>query len=175
MNLIDDFYSSEDYATMFTIASHTSYRAMYQPTETHFYDRLKAYPCYQSTEFRSDDTPFKIFIKTFEEKSKLKVLEFTSVFRKILSSELDTVFKYGNTPHIDSNKWDFAGVVYYSIESLYDGTAIYSSQAHREPNLIIGAKSNRCVFYNPLTWHSPLQDKNTTTRLIQPFFIKIEK
>jgi hypothetical protein len=174
MKIIDDFYSSENYATMFTIASHTSYSAMYQPEETHFYDRLKAYPCYQSSEFRPDDTPYKILVKTFEEKNKLKVLECSSVFRKILSSELETIFKYGVAPHIDNKKYDFAGVVYYNIESLYDGTAIYSSQSHREPNIIVGAKSNRCVFYNPLTWHSPLQDKNTITRLIQPFFIKID-
>ena len=175
MNIIDDFYSDEDYATMFTIAYHANYHATYQPQEIHFYDRLKAYPCYQSREFRTEDTPYKVFVKTVEQKNEVKILEGKSCFRKILSSELGNIFKYGISPHTDQEKYDFAGVVYYNIESLYDGTALYSSQFHREPNLIVGAKSNRCVFYSPLKWHSPLQDKNTTVRLIQPFFIKIEK
>jgi len=175
MNLIDDFYSAEDYATMFTMASHANYHSAYQPSKIYFYNRLKAYPCYQSNDFIIDSIGYQIFVKTFEEKSKLKVLEFKSFFRKILSSELENIFKYGSVPHIDGEGNDFAGVIYYNIESLYDGTATYTSAFHREPTMIVGAKSNRCVFYPTSTWHSPLQDKNTEVRLIQPFFVKIEK
>lgn len=175
MYIIDDFYSVEDYEKMFTNASSVKYTATYQPNERFFQDRLKAYPCYQSDEFKFEDNVAKIFIKTFEEKSKFRLLTVKSYFRKILSSELKTIFKYGIASHQDSTKFDFAGVIYYNIHSLYDGTAIYSSAAHREPDIIIGAKTNRCVFYNPQLFHSPLHDKDTEVRLIQPFFITIEK
>ena len=175
MNIIDDFYSSKDYETIFTIAFHSNYYSSYQPKKIHFHDRLKAYPCYETNEMTSENVVYDIFIKTFTEKTKLKVLKCNSFFRKILSSELENVFKYGFVPHIDDTQYDFAGVIYYNIESLYDGTATYTSLFHREPSIIIGAKTNRCVFYPTNTWHSPLHDKNTKERLIQPFFVKIEK
>ena len=64
---------------------------------------------------------------------------------------------------------------YYNINSLYDGTAIYDDLYQREPSMIIGAKTNKCVFYDAKQLHAPLQDKDTETRLIQPFFIKLQK
>jgi hypothetical protein len=41
-----------------------------------------------------------------------------------------------------------------------------------EPDVIVGAKPNRCVFYDSQIYHKPLQDPNTEIRIIQPFFIK---
>ena len=51
---------------------------------------------------------------------------------------------------------------------------MYDGWHTREPTIIIGAKSNRCVFYNSQAWHAPLQEKETEKRLVQPFFIKLK-
>jgi len=175
MSIIYNFYSNEDYAKMHSLALSNLYAATYQPNKIYFEDRLKAYPCYETAKFLIDSMAYNIFKETFEKKTNFKILNLKSFFRKILSSELKIIFKYGTIPHRDSEEYDIAGVIYYNINSLYDGTAIYDNLYQREPSMIIGAKTNKCVFYDANQLHAPLQDKDTETRLIQPFFIKLQK
>jgi hypothetical protein len=128
--------------------------------------------------FLETDIPYKIFYKTFEEKTGFTIDKLSTRFRKIYSSELEHVFKYGLRPHNDSAIWDIAGVIHFNAFSLDDGTAIFSdfeNNNHQiEPDIIIGAKPNRCVFYNSQIPHRPLQNKHTEMRIIQPFFIKFK-
>lgn len=179
LKIIDNFYKKEDFDFMSTATMLNPYRTYWQPNGNFFIGKTNVYPCYETTEFLNDSQLFNIFINTFQEKSGILIENVTTFFRKIYSNELEHVFKYGLRPHKDEVNGDIAGVIYYNTFSLHDGTGIFSgmdvNKDQIEPDIIIGAKPNRCVYYDPNIWHRPLQDKNTEMRIVQPFFIKIKK
>jgi hypothetical protein len=83
-------------------------------------------------------------------------------------------------PHIDKTKvknedfeYDVAGVIYYNTWSLEDGTYFFSGKDQIEPDIMIGAKPNRCIFYKTDIFHCPGHNKKTDVRLVQPFFISL--
>jgi len=178
LNIIDNFYSSNDFQYMMNAALLNSYKPFCQPNNKFFFKRTDAYACFETKEFTENDITNNIFQKTFREKTNLKIKRVLSLFRKINSKELTKVFKYGMPPHQDDKKWNIAGVVYYNTFGLDDGTGLFpgydKDSFQIEPDIIIGAKPNRCVFYDSQIWHRPLQDKNTETRIVQPFFITLE-
>jgi hypothetical protein len=176
INLIEDFYDSNDFGLITVEANFSQYKSTYQPAGKYFTNRLKAYPCYETnTFFDNNSLLVNIFINTFHKKTNYKIKKIETLFRKIYSKELKTIFEYKLSPHQDPEKYDFAGVVYLNSWSLKDGTALYSFREQIEPDLIIGSKPNRCVFYSSGHWHSPCQDPETEMRIVQPFFITLEK
>jgi len=179
LKIIDNFYKKNDFEHMLSSSILNPYKSTLQPNDKFFISRSNAYPCYETTKFLKDTSLFEIFTKTFEEKTGFIIEDVNTFFRKIYSSELEHVLKYGLRPHTDENKYNIAGVIYYNTFSLNDGTAIFSGMEENncqiEPDIIVGSKPNRCVFYCSSIWHRPLQDKNTEVRIIQPFFIKIKK
>ena len=173
INIIDNFYEGIEFNLIFTYAGTAPYRSTYQPNETYYPDRLKAYPCYETKALTPEDNVFNVFCSTLEKKSNLKIKTVNTFFRKILRSELDHIFKYKLSPHRDNKEYDIAGLIYLNTWNLKDGTNIYSMRDQIEPDVLVGSKPNRCVFYKSDVWHGPSHDKKTEMRLIQPFFIKL--
>jgi hypothetical protein len=178
LHIIDSFYSSEDFQYMMTASMLNPYFTTWQPNNKFFVSRTNAYPCFETKEFQENDITNNIFFKTLKQKTNLKIKNGLTFFRKIYSKELNKVFKYGMLPHQDAKKYNFAGIVYYNTLGLDDGTGLFSDydkdSFQIEPDIIIGAKPNRCVFYDSQIWHRPLQDKDTEMRVVQPFFITLE-
>jgi len=179
INIIDNFYEPNEFNEVVTVAHLNPYTATYQPNDIFYPDRLKAYPCYETKVLDSQDLLFKTFCSTFEKKSNLKIKAVKTFIRKILNSELEHVFKYRLPSHQDNgsvlgNKVQIAGLIYINTFNLIDGTYIYSHQHQIEPDIMVGSKPNRCVYYSSDLWHSPGHDKNTEIRLVQPFFITLE-
>jgi hypothetical protein len=173
IDIIENFYEESDFNLINTSANLNPYNATYQPNDVFYPDRLRAYPCYETKSFAENDKPFHIFCSTFEKKSNLKIKTVKTFFRKILSSELKHVFEYRLSPHKDSDEENIAGVIYINTWNLEDGTYFYSYRNQIKPDIIIGSKPNRCVYYNSNLWHSPGHDKETEVRIIQPFFITL--
>jgi hypothetical protein len=178
LNIIDNFYSSEDFQYMITAALLNPYISSWQPYNKFFLSRANAYPCFETKEFQQNDITSAIFLKTLQQKTNLKIKTALTFFRKIYSKELDKIFKYGMYPHQDEKKFNLAGIIYYNSYGLDDGTGLFSDYSENnfqiEPDVIVGSKPNRCVFYDSQIWHRPFQDKNTETRIVQPFFITLE-
>jgi hypothetical protein len=178
LNIIDNFYSSEDFQYMMTVSLLNPYQTLWQPTNKFFVSRANAYPCFETKEFKENDVASNIFLNTFKQKTNFKIKTFSTFFRKIYSKELKNIFKYGMRPHKDAAKYNFAGIIHYNTFGLDDGTGMFSNYGENdfqiEPDVIIGSKPNRCVFYDSQIWHKPLQDKNTEMRIVQPFFITLE-
>ena len=178
LNIIDNFYSLENFQYMTTASLLNSYQSLWQPNDKFFVSRANAYPCFETKEFKENDMATNIFLNTFEKKTNLKIKFLLTFFRKIYSKELKNIFKYGMSPHKDDKKYNFAGIIHYNTFGLDDGTGMFSNYEENnfqiEPDVIIGSKPNRCVFYDSQIWHKPLQDKNTEMRIVQPFFIITE-
>jgi hypothetical protein len=178
LKIIDNFYSLEDFQYIITASLLNTYQALWQPIGKSFVSRANAYPCFQTKPFLENDIATQIFLKTFEQKSNFKIKNLLTFFRKIYSKELKNIFKYGMAPHQDEKNFNLAGIIHFNTFGLDDGTGIFSSHEENnfqiEPDIIIGAKPNRCVFYDSQLWHRPLQDSNTEMRIVQPFFITLE-
>jgi hypothetical protein len=178
LKIIDNFYDEKDFNFMIKETMLNTYKVCWQPNEQKFNNRANAYACYETNVFIELDTPYKLFFKTFQEKTGFIIETLNTFFRKIYSSELGHIFKYGLRPHKDSVEHDVAGIIHFNTFSLNDGTGIFSEFENNnyqiEPDVIVGAKPNRCVFYESQIWHRPLQDKNTEMRIVQPFFIKFK-
>ncbi len=177
--IIDNFFSSENFEYMMTSAMLSTYKKTWQPNSQVLLNRANSYACYETKEFTHSDKSLKLFLNTFQEKTGMVVIEFNTFFRKIYSKELKNIFKYGIIPHQDNEKYNLAGIVHYNSTGIDDGTGLYSSNEKEifyqiEPDVLIGAKPNRCVFYDSQIWHRPLQDENNEMRIVQPFFLKIK-
>ena len=176
--VIDNFYSPEDFNFMVSASLLNPYDTTYQPNSNFMHRKENGYICHETKEFNKEDLAFNLFYRTFQEKTLLKVNFIRTHFRKIYSSDIPHVFKYGMSPHQDrigtTGEINIAGVVHINASGLEDGTALFSSNEQIEPDIIIGAVPNRCVFYDPKIWHRPLQDKRTELRIIQPFFMKVD-
>jgi len=177
LKIIDNFYSPENFAFMMTSAMLSSYNGTWQPNGKSYLNRSNSYACHETKSFVDSDEPFKLFINTFQKKTGFIVEKSNTLFRKIYSKDLKNIFKYGVIPHQDDEKYNIAGIIHYNSSGLDDGTGLYSirdKEVHYqiEPDIIIGAKPNRCVFYDSQIWHRPLQDENNEMRIVQPFFLK---
>ena len=175
LNIIDNFYSEEDFSYMLSCSMLNSYYKTFQPSNIFFNSRTNAYSCHESKIFVIKDKAFSIFVNTFVLKTGIKIKEVKTFFRKIYSSEITNVLKYGMPTHKDEIDCNIAGVIYYNSFGLDDGTGLYTTDSFQiEPDIIVGSKPNRCVFYDTQISHKPLQSKDNELRIIQPFFIKYE-
>lgn len=180
INIWEDFYPPEQFGLMNLNAKMLTYDATWQPSGIWYPNRLKAYPVYETKKFNDSSEMKNIFINLFEKVSNLKIKECNTFFRKILTEEMEKspLAKYGVQPHRDNeadNIWDVAGVVYFNSFSLDDGTRLFSYSGQNEPDIIVGAKPNRIVWYDANLLHSPGHDFLTPERIIQPFFIRLIK
>jgi hypothetical protein len=173
--IVENFYSPEDFNFVLTSSMLNPYVGTYQPRDSFYYRKEDAYSCHETKDFSEEDIVFNKFCKTFQEKTSFKIQKISTRFRKIYSSEIENVLKYGMPSHQDLVKdtVNIAGIVYINTSGLEDGTSFFSSKNQIEPDIIIGSVPNRCIFYDPSIWHRPLQDKKTNMRVIQPFFLKI--
>lgn len=173
LNIIDNFYSENDFNFMTTCSMLNPYIATFQPNAVLVNNRANAYRCHETKRFVEADKTTAIFVNTFLIKTGKKIKEVHTFFRKIYVSEIQNVLKYRLPCHKDDIQYDIAGVIYFNNFGLDDGTGLFTTGSEQiEPDIIIGAKPNRCVFYDSQIFHTPLQSKDNEMRLIQPFFIK---
>jgi hypothetical protein len=177
LKVIDNFYSQENFGYMMTSAMLSSYILTWQPWQQSIANRTNSYICHETKTFTNNDPALNLFINTFQEKTGFIVDEIYTFFRKIYSKDLKNIFKYGTLPHQDDKKYNLAGVIHYNSSGLDDGTGLYSVDTKEvfyqmEPDIIIGAKPNRCVFYDSQIWHKPFQDENNEMRIVQAFFVR---
>lgn len=175
LNIIDNFYNNEDFYYMISCSMLNPYCQTYQPNNNFFSSRANAYSCHETKSFVVNDKALSIFGNTFVSKTGKKIKEVKTFFRKIYSYEITNVLKYGMPSHKDDIDFNIAGVVYYNSFGIDDGTGLYTTEDFQiEPDIIVGSKPNRCVFYDTQISHKPLQSKDNQVRIVQPFFIKYE-
>lgn len=178
LKVIDDFYSKENFCNMMTAANLFNYKKVWHPSNVKYFNKTHGYPTYETDVFDFDFPLLNLFKAELLLKTGLKPKKIKTFFRKIYNSDLDKIIKYGMSPHIDTG-CELAGVVYYNSFGLDDGTGLYTSTEENfkqiEPDIIIGAKPNRMVIYNSNIMHKPLQDEQNSLRLIQPFFLELDK
>lgn len=174
-NCIDYFYDANDLGIVTLHFLNIRFTPTVQSTNSYYGgDRLKGWPCYETGPIPK--TMKETFIKTFEKKTNLKVLHMKSFLRKTKKDEVKQSPSYGQfKQHVDDLCYDLAGVVYFNSNSLDDGTRIYMTEQCYEPTVIIGSRSNRCVFYNSQVWHCPPMLQTVEERWTQPFFLIIKE
>tara|TARA_R100001509_G_C4783139_1_gene187127 strand:- start:64 stop:645 length:582 start_codon:yes stop_codon:yes gene_type:complete len=173
--LIDNFYDYNDLGIMTLYFMNLPFNQTYQSQAWKVSNRLQAYPCYETQVFNESDvkdSPYHIFKKTLEKKTNIKPLLIQSLFRKIKLNELKNSSVYQkDRPHKDNIDFDYAGLIYFNSNSLKDGTKLYLEENDFDPTVIIGAKVNRCIFYDTQQPHSTPVDQNVEERWVQPFML----
>jgi hypothetical protein len=178
-NCIDNFYKPHDLGLMTVHCLNFHFNSTHQSLTNYFGgDRLKGYPCYETPDLKSDDNllnPYNIFKNTFENHLNTELLHVKTFFRKTKLAELKASPCWGQyKPHRDHDA-DFAGVIYFNSNSFDDGTNFYCNEHDYEPTASIGARLNRCIFYDINTWHSPKMKQVVEERWVQPFFAITKK
>jgi hypothetical protein len=178
---VDNFYEPNDLGLMVINFLNLSFTPSFQ-SQNNYYggDRMKAYPCYETNDLSFDlNNPlsaFNIFKRTFENKTGIKPLRINTFFRKTKLEELKKSPSWNQyKPHCDAADYDIAGIVYFNANSINDGTNFYFSKTDYEPTAVIGARTNRCVFYNTQIPHSPVMVQEVEERWIQPFFLIVKE
>lgn len=171
INIIDYFYSKDDFENLLGQSNTIEYEKTHQPKMIPYPDRMKAMPCYETKMMTSD-----IFKNTFEEKTKLQIENFGTFFRKTLGEEIKQsgFYNAGSPPHTDNNNFDIAGLIYFNTFDINDGTKLYSFKEQYEPDIIVGSKPNRMIYYNADVLHTANYNVNINERIVQPFFIKLK-
>lgn len=171
--IIDNFYDKEVFSKIYALVKDYNFLKTYQPQSWRNINRMEAYPCYETNILTPDNFIFQQFVKKFQEKTLFKLKLIKTLIRKTYKKELSEGMKNKKIfePHQDEG-FDLAGIIYFDTENLNDGTIIYSN---KKPSIIIGSKPNRCLYYNALEWHQPNLDQETDVRIVQTFFITLEK
>ena len=178
INIIEDFYSQHNYGLVYNTIKTIPLKGTYQPKNVYYPSRLDAYPCWESDPLVENDLSYSIFKQTFEQKTNIKVKKIESFYRKIIKEELKNspfADKHEGLVHKDSNVRQIAGLIYFDSFSLKDGTRFYSYDGQVEPDIIIGSRPNRCVFYPSNINHSAGIDWRKEDRSIQVFFLEIDE
>lgn len=176
VKIIEDFYSEKDYGLIQHFLHTNNMKAVHQPNRIYYPNRLQAYPCWETDRFSEDSFEFNIFKKTFELKSGMEINNINSFFRTVKKCELEQspyVGKEESLIHQDTNTESdisHAGVIYFDSFSIKDGTRLYSYKSQIEPDIIIGSKPNRCIFYKSNIFHSAGIDWRQDKRTVQIFF-----
>jgi hypothetical protein len=178
-NCIEDFYEPNDLGLMTISFLNQHFTPSFQSQYNYYSgDRMKAYPCYETSSLTSNGNPlnpFDIFKRTFEKKTQMQILHLKTFLRKTKLSELKKSPSWGQHKQHQDSGCDIAGVVYFNSNSIDDGTNFYNAEHDYEPTAIIGSRYNRCVFYSPRTFHSPVMKQSVEERWVQPFFIITRK
>jgi hypothetical protein len=177
VNILDDFYSMADYGMITSELKTTSMSGTYLPRNIYYPSRLHAYPCWETQPLPEDNLCYLIFKQTFMEKTNLKPKNIKTFFRKIVKKELEQSPFAGREEgliHKDDEARHFAGIIYFDSFSIKDGTRIYAYDNQIEPDIIVGSKPNRCLFYPTNVNHSAGIDWRKEERTVQVFFLETE-
>ena len=179
VNIIEPFFNEDEFNILINHFERWKFNATQQPERTFFENRLLGYPCYESKPLEKGMFCFDVFVKTFEQKTNLKIKTIKIFFRKVFLNELKkSPYKNRNesTIHTDSftDNIHLAGVIYMNNTSLDNGTKIYKDLLSMEPTIIVGANPNRCVFYEPNVVHSASIDWRIEVRKTIVFFIELD-
>ncbi len=179
INVINDFYEENRLGLIIINFLNLPFQSKQQPINIYFgNDSRLSYPVHETTILSKGEglTPYNIFREEWEKKTNIKPLYIRTFFRKTKLTELKESASWKQyKPHTDQEYFDIAGLIYFNSNFLKDGTHIFNSKEDYEPTAIIGAKYNRCVFYNSLTPHSPTMEQKVEERWTQPFFIVYKK
>jgi hypothetical protein len=171
-SLIEDFYEPNELGLVVLNFINLYFKPIYHSKQEFYQDRLQSYPCYETDWCNDDDYLKKVFIKTFEKKTNIKILHCLTFLRKTKLNEFKKSASWGRlSPHVDTDIWDLAGLIYMNSNSIKDGTLFYNNKQDYEPTAVIGSKLNRCVYYSSMQPHSPSNKQHVEERWIQPFFI----
>ena len=178
VNIIDNFFTEKNFTGLYMASEFMQYSATHQPQCDFYETRMHGYPVHETQDWAEDSEAYIIFKNTFEEQTKTKIQYLKILFRKAYKGELrKSPHKNRNEAliHTDTiNNVDYAGVVYLNNHTLDNGTKIYSEKNKLEPNVIVGAKPNRCVFYKKDIPHSVGIDWNIEQRKTIAFFLRLE-
>ena len=175
INVIDDFYDLDSLGLVLVNFLNLHFQPNHEPHASYFGgDRLLGYPTNETNVFKDEgeQSPFRLFEKTFIKKTNIKPLKIKTFFRKTSLDECKKSPSWKQyKPHKDPKHFDLAGIVYFNANTLKDGTYIFNKAEDFEPTIIVGSKYNRCVFYNSQIDHSPSMEQSVNERWTQPFFI----
>ena len=181
-SVIENFYTPSDFGLVAAHFVNENFQATYQSRDKMYgTNRFNAYPCHESPFYKfSKDNPnsvANIFARTFEEKTKIKLLDFRTCLRKIKLKEFKKSKSWKqHKPHKDNAPdCDIAGVIYFNSGNLNDGTNLYKFGDDYVPTVIIGSYPNRCIFYDGSIPHTAGTEQEIEERWIQPFFCIIKE
>ena len=187
--IIPDFFTEDQYKELkFRMENVYKYISTYQPSdyplsERHLHgDRLKHFPCWETTNLENIDTEFNSII---EEKQKellgtcwwgllrMRKFDFKSFIRKTLTEEIKASSFNNKYSQIHTDKSDFASVLYFE-DAPNNGLAIFDNGSD-VPSVSIGAEPNRLILYKGSRPHSACFDSNFEVRYALCSFITINK
>jgi len=179
--IIPDFFTEDQYKELkFRIENVYKYIPTYQPSdyplsERHLHgDRLKHFPCWETTNLENIDTEFNSIIKEKHKKFLgLDGIDFKSFVRKTLTAEVKRSMINGKNSQIHTDKSDFASVIYFE-NAPRNGLAIFDNGGD-VPSLSIGAEPNRLILYKGNRPHSACFDSSFEVRYALCSFITISK
>jgi len=175
INVIDDFFSFEEFNLIKHYQENSKYVATYQPWGVYYHSRLKAYPTWECP-LDKDNPIYNILLKNIETKIS-KDYEISKVLlRKVYKDELLKSPFNGKTHgviHQDTSEGIvISGLIYFNSFSINDGTSLFSYKQQLEADMIIGSKPNRCVFYDSSIYHAAGIDWEERVRNTLVFFLK---
>ena len=174
INVIDDFFSFEEFNLIKHYQENSNYIAAYQPSRIYYHSRLKAYPTWECAVTK--DTPiYNILLKNIETRISKDYTILSVSLRKVYRDELlKSPFNDRNYGfiHQDTEKATISGLIYLNNFSIKDGTSLFSYEQQLEADMIIGSKPNRCVFYNSSIYHAAGIDWEERVRNTLVFFLK---
>lgn len=175
INILDQFFSMLEFNTINYYFDNAKFNPTYQPGKIFFPNRLKAYPVWEYTIEKNSDV-YNIVSNKIKEKigEEFKVNEI--FFRKVYLEEiLKSPFKNRSYGVMHDDTFDdvvATGIVYLNTFSIKDGTSFFSYKEQLEPDIIIGSKQNRCLFFDASMLHAVSIDLEERTRNILVFFLK---
>lgn len=174
INVIDDFFSMDDFFKIKAYQECSPYQARYQPFQANYSNRFKGYPVWEFS-IEKNHPVYDMLLKTIELKFSNEFEIKIALLRKIYTDELlKSPYKgrqYGMI-HKDNNDIAMAGVIYLNGESINGGTYLFSHELQVEPEIIVGSKINRCVIYDSNILHSAGIEWEDKVRNIIAFFLK---
>ena len=173
-----NFFTKEKFNSIKSDLDSLKWDKVHQPAGSSYGNRMQAFPCYENQYDKEND-----YIKTnIESILQTKITDFKTIARRIILSEIQestqNFGKYGfihrdYLPEAESEPL-IAGMMYFD-QSYDGGTAFFSSQMEKVPDIYISAYQNRLVLYHGGRYHSPCLDYTFEERLTLSFFFKIEK
>jgi len=175
INIIDDFFNTDDFFTVKIHQECSKYIPGYQPYGASYSNRLKGYPTWEFM-INKDHPIYNILYNTLENKFSNEYEIDTVILRKIYTEELlRSPYKgksHGMIHEDNIETIKMSGVVYLGGSSINDGTFLFSDKLQVEPELIVGSKANRCVIYSSNIPHAAGIEWEEKIRNILVFFLK---
>ena len=172
------FFTEEKFYSIKSDLDKLEWNKVHQPAGSYYGNRMQAFPCYENNYDKEND-----YLKTsIEGILQTTITDFKTIARRIILSEIQestqNFGKYGfihrdYSPEAKSEPL-IAGMMYFD-QSYDGGTAFFSSQMEKVPDIYISAYQNRLVLYHGGRYHSPCLDYTFEERLTLSFFFKIER